>query len=164
MSNISSAPRTPLCGRAGQGLYENIIKLKPFWQLSLLHSMFFTSNSKAFVKSTSSTSSFYFNSLLRQGQGLTRGARRRRPAWLRTRAEEQCFNLKLAGNEIYCTHVLLLLIKILLCSKPHDQKVFELKCCPTRAGRGRGSPGGRGTVGMLFLKTARKSLQKCFWT
>ena len=57
-------------------------------------------------------------------QRLTRGAGRRRPAWLRTRAEEQCFNLKLSGNEIDCTHVLLLLIKIMLCSNPHDQKVF----------------------------------------
>ena len=40
---------------------------------------------------------------------------------------EKSFNSKLYGNEVYCTNASLLLIKIMLCSKLHCQKVFRLK-------------------------------------
>ena len=35
------------------------------------------------------------------------------------------FNLKLSGNEVYCTNALLLLKKIMLCSELHCQKVLD---------------------------------------
>jgi hypothetical protein len=38
-----------------------------------------------------------------------------------------CFNLKLSGNEVYYTILLVLLVKIMLCGKLHCQKVFKLK-------------------------------------
>ena len=33
----------------------------------------------------------------------------------------------LSGNEVYCMNALILLMKIMLCSKLHCQKVFKLK-------------------------------------
>ena len=36
--------------------------------------------------------------------------------------QEKSFNLKLSGNEVYCTNALLSLIKIMLCRKDHYQK------------------------------------------
>ena len=38
-----------------------------------------------------------------------------------------CFNFQKSGNEVYCTNALLLLIKMMLFSKLHCQKVFKLK-------------------------------------
>ena len=38
--------------------------------------------------------------------------------------KERSFNFKLSGNEVYCTNASLLLIKIMLCSKLHCQKVL----------------------------------------
>ena len=43
-------------------------------------------------------------------------------------------NLKLSGNEVYCTNASLLLTKILLCSKLHLQKVSRLKLFPHTIG------------------------------
>ena len=40
---------------------------------------------------------------------------------------EKTFNLKLSGNEVYCTNALILLTKIVLCSKLHCQEVLKLK-------------------------------------
>ena len=39
--------------------------------------------------------------------------------------KEQRFILKLSGNEVYCTNALPLLMKIMLCSKLHRQKVVD---------------------------------------
>ena len=39
--------------------------------------------------------------------------------------EEKSFNSELGGNEVYCTNVLLLLIKITLCRKLHCQNVLN---------------------------------------
>ena len=36
-------------GESSRSLYEKKIRLKPFWQQSLLHSMFFTSNIQEFM-------------------------------------------------------------------------------------------------------------------
>ena len=41
--------------------------------------------------------------------------------------QDKSFNLKLFGNEGYCTHASLLLIKIMMCSQLHFQKLFNLK-------------------------------------
>jgi hypothetical protein len=38
---------------------------------------------------------------------------------------EKCFNLKLSGNEVYYTNSLILVVKIMLCSKLHCQKVLN---------------------------------------
>ena len=40
---------------------------------------------------------------------------------------EMCFNLKLSGNEVHYTILKILLVKIMLCSKLHCQKLFKLK-------------------------------------
>ena len=39
--------------------------------------------------------------------------------------EEKSFNSELGGNEVYCTNVLLSLIKIMLCSRIRCQKVLN---------------------------------------
>ena len=46
---------------------------------------------------------------------------------LRQSLYEMCFNLKLSGNEVHYTISIMLLVKIMLCSKPNSQKVFKLK-------------------------------------
>ena len=38
---------------------------------------------------------------------------------------EKSRNLNLFGDDLYCTNALLLLIKIMMCSKLHHQKVFN---------------------------------------
>ena len=43
---------------------------------------------------------------------------------------EKSFNLKLSGNEVYCTNALLSLIKIMMCNKFHSQKVSNRDSLP----------------------------------
>ena len=68
----------------------------------------------------------------RHGPASRRGTKR--PASLRTRLDDQegglilyemCFNLKLSGNEVYYIIFKILLVKIMLCSKLHCQKVLN---------------------------------------
>ena len=44
---------------------------------------------------------------------------------------EKIFNFKLSGNEVFSTNVLLLLIKIMLCSKLHHQIFLNGNSFPT---------------------------------
>ena len=37
------------------------------------------------------------------------------------------FNLKLSGNEVYCTNFKVLIVKIMLCGELHCQKVLKLR-------------------------------------
>ena len=51
------------------------------------------------------------------------------------------FNSKLYGNNLYCTNALLLLIKIMLCSKLHCQIFLKLTFFTYKIGRARTSTG-----------------------
>ena len=42
--------------------------------------------------------------------------------------QEQSFNFKLSGNKVYCTNAVLLLIKVMLCSKLHRQNFLSSNC------------------------------------
>ena len=46
-------------------------------------------------------------------------------ARLRLYLQEKSFNSKVSGNELYCTNAVLSLIKVILCSKLHDQNVVN---------------------------------------
>jgi hypothetical protein len=48
----------------------------------------------------------------------------------RTILQENRFNLKLFGNEVYFTNALVVLIEIMLCSKLHCQTVLNLNFFP----------------------------------
>ena len=52
---------------------------------------------------------------------------------------KESFNLELSGNEVYYTNALLLLIKIMLCSKLHCPKVLDCTSFSMRFGVRQGS-------------------------
>ena len=79
----------------------------------------------------------------------------RSPARTHQNLQEKIFNLKLSGNEVYCTNALLLLINIMLRGKFHYKQVqnrffFPIKtgACNGRRGAGR-SAGGKDALALL---------------
>ena len=54
-------------------------------------------------------------------------------------SKEKSLNLRRSGNEVYCTNAVLLLMKIMLCSKLRCQKVLDRIFFPIRSACGAGT-------------------------
>ena len=72
------------------------------------------------------------------GHQITQHLPRQRPRREGKRPRSYSFNLEFSCNEVYCTNALLLLIKIMLCSKLDSQKVVNGNFFPIRSSKRAG--------------------------